>query len=230
MKHAGIGRLRTWMLKHIRSNISQTMAIQTDLIGTVQKRLRPQAIDAVVETGEHALLWARILMADFMKLLVALVYKTPRIVFQNLGNGTFEELGEEVGPGVMESHSGRGSAFGDFDNDGDVDILIINMNEPPSLLRNDLSGKQNRIKILLEGVKSNRSAIGARVLVHYGDKVQAPARVSQSSYYSSNDPRLHFGIGESKVVNVDIYWPNGLHEGHCRQPTGYNSGRKRSCE
>ena len=141
-------------------------------------------------------------------------YKTPRVVFRNLGNGSFEELGEEAGPAIVEPHSSRGCAFGDFDNDGDVDILIINMNEPPSLLRNDLTGKQNWIKILLEGVKSNRSAIGARVLVHYGNKVQAQARASQSSYYSSNDPRLHFGIGESKVVDVDIYWPNGLHERH----------------
>jgi len=86
------------------------------------------------------------------------------------------------------------------------------MNEPPSLLRNDLSGAQNWIKIKLEGVKSNRSAIGARVLVHYGNKVQAQARVSQSSYYSSSDPRLHFGLGAFKLVDVDIYWPNGLHE------------------
>jgi hypothetical protein len=86
------------------------------------------------------------------------------------------------------------------------------MNEPPSLLRNDTSGHQNWIKILLEGVKSNRSAIGARVLVHYGNKTQAQARVSQSSYYSSNDPRLHFGLGDIKEVDIDIVWPNGLHE------------------
>jgi hypothetical protein len=141
-------------------------------------------------------------------------YKTPRILFRNLGNGMFEELGDEAGPGVTEPRSGRGCAFGDFDNDGDIDILIVNMNEPPSLLRNDLTSKQNWIKIQLEGVKSNRSAIGARVLVHYGNKVQAQARVSQSSYYSSNDPRMHFGLGESKVVDLDIYWPDGLHERH----------------
>ena len=139
-------------------------------------------------------------------------YRTPRILFRNLGNGTFEELAAEAGPGVTEAHSGRGCAFGDFDNDGDIDILIVNMNEPPSLLRNDLSGKQNWIKVQLEGVKSNRSAIGARVLVHYGNKIQAQARVSQSSYYSSNDPRLHFGIGDSKTVDIDIVWPNAVQE------------------
>jgi enediyne biosynthesis protein E4 len=138
--------------------------------------------------------------------------KNPRSVFRNLGNGTFEELGEEAGPGVAEAHCSRGCAFGDFDNDGDVDILIVNLNEPPSLLRNDLKGNQNWIKVKLEGVKSNRSAIGARVLVRYGGKVQAQAVLSQSSFYSSNDPRLHFGLGASKTADLEVHWPNGLVE------------------
>ena len=138
--------------------------------------------------------------------------KNPRSVFRNLGNGTFEELVEQAGPGVAEAHCSRGCAFGDFDNDGDVDILIINLNEPPSLLRNDLKGNQNWLKVKLEGVKSNRSAIGARVLVRYGGKVQAQAVLSQSSFYSSNDPRLHFGLGASKIADVEVHWPNGLME------------------
>ncbi len=138
--------------------------------------------------------------------------KTPRAVFRNLGNGVFEELMEEAGPGVVESHCSRGCAFGDFDNDGDIDVLIINLNEPPSLLRNDVSGKSNWIKIKLEGVKSNRSAIGARVLVHYGGKVQAQAVMSQSSFFSCNDPRLHFGLGQAAVVDVEVHWPSGTHE------------------
>jgi hypothetical protein len=141
--------------------------------------------------------------------------KTPRAVFRNLGNGTFEELTTEAGPGVSEAHSSRGCAFGDFDNDGDLDILIVNLNEPPSLLRNDLTGvagKQNWIKVKLEGAKSNRSAIGARVLVRYGGKVQAQAVLSQSSFYSCNDPRLHFGLGPFSKVDLQIFWPNGLRE------------------
>jgi enediyne biosynthesis protein E4 len=138
--------------------------------------------------------------------------KNPRSVFRNLGNGTFEELVQQAGPGVAEAHCSRGCAFGDFDNDGDVDILIVNLNEPPSLLRNDLQGNQNWLKVKLEGVKSNRSAIGARVLVRYGGKVQAQAVVSQSSFYSSNDPRLHFGLGASKIADVEVHWPNGLME------------------
>ena len=110
--------------------------------------------------------------------------KTPRAVFRNLGDGIFEELIEEAGPGVGAPHCSRGCAFGDFDNDGDIDILIINLNEPPSLLRNDLRGTTNHwIKVKLEGAKSNRSGIGARVLVHYGNKTQAQAVLSQSSFF-----------------------------------------------
>ena len=139
-------------------------------------------------------------------------YKTPRVVFRNLGNQTFEELIEVAGPGVAAVHSSRGCAFGDFDNDGDMDVLIINMNEPPSLLRNDIHGKPNWLKVRLEGVKSNRSAIGARVLVHYGGRTQAQSVLSQSSFYSCNDPRLHFGLGSSTVVDIDVHWPSGLTE------------------
>ena len=144
-------------------------------------------------------------------------YKTPRVLFRNLGNGAFEEI-EQAGEGITASHSSRGCAFGDFDNDGDLDILIVNMNEPPSLLRNDLKPGQNWLKIKLEGVKSNRSAIGARVVAHYGTRVQAQAVLSQSSYYSCNDPRLHFGLGTSPDATVDVFWPNGQHEQYKKIP------------
>jgi len=138
--------------------------------------------------------------------------KTPRAVFRNLGDGKFEELTDAAGPGIAAAHCSRGCAFGDFDNDGDVDILVVNLNEPPSLLRNDLEGKQNWLKVKLQGVKSNRSAIGARVIAHYGGKSQAQALLSQSSFYSSNDPRLHFGLGSHTSADLDVYWPNGGHE------------------
>jgi hypothetical protein len=84
-------------------------------------------------------------------------------VYRNLGKATFEELGQEAGPGVTDTHCGHGYAFGDFDNDGDIDILIVNLNESPSLLRNDMKQRQNWIKVKLEGVKStqrDRSACG----------------------------------------------------------------------
>ena len=138
--------------------------------------------------------------------------KGPRVVFRNLGNGKFEELIEEAGPGVAALHCSRGCAFGDFDNDGDIDILIVNLNEPPSLLRNDVRGDNHWLKVKLIGTQSNRSAIGTRVVVHYGGKKQAQQLLSQSSFYSANDPRLHFGLGEAKSADLEIYWPNGLVE------------------
>jgi enediyne biosynthesis protein E4 len=137
--------------------------------------------------------------------------KSPRILFRNLGNGTFEEIAN-AGPGVTTPHSSRGCAFGDFDNDGDLDILILNMNETPSLLRNDLKGKHHWLKLKLVGTKSNRSAIGARVLVRYSGRTQIQEVLSQSSYYSCNDSRLHFGIGEASTADLVIHWPSGLTE------------------
>jgi hypothetical protein len=136
-------------------------------------------------------------------------WKTPRVVFRNLGNGKFEELIEEAGPGVGTPHSSRGCAFGDFDNDGDVDVLIINMGEPPSLLRNDVTGGNHWLKVKLIGAQSNRSAIGARVVAHYAGKQQAQEVLSQSSYLSVNDFRLHFGLGAAQAADLEVRWPSG---------------------
>jgi enediyne biosynthesis protein E4 len=140
--------------------------------------------------------------------------KTPRLVFRNKGDGTFAELGDEAGPGVSAVHNSRGAAFGDFDNDGDLDVLIMNRNEPPSLLRNDAPKDNRWIKIRLEGTKSNRSAIGARVLAHYNGKVQAQTLSSQTSYISVNDPRLHFGLGAAASADIDVFWPSGAKESY----------------
>jgi enediyne biosynthesis protein E4 len=144
--------------------------------------------------------------------LPRLPYQSPRLIFRNLSNGKFEELIEEAGPGVAAVHSSRGCAFGDFDNDGDVDILIMNMNEPPSLLRNDLPSltpARHWLKVKLIGVKSNRSAIGSRVTVSYGGKRQSQEVTAQSSYYSVNDFRLHFGLGGASQANLVVRWTSG---------------------
>jgi enediyne biosynthesis protein E4 len=144
--------------------------------------------------------------------LPAYPFRTPRLVFRNLGDGRFEELIDEAGPGVAATHASRGCAFGDFDNDGDVDIVIVNMNEPPSLLRNDVSGNGHWLKVLLTGVKSNASAIGARVIARYGGRAQAQDVTAQSSFYSANDRRLHFGLGAATAADLTIRWPNGATE------------------
>jgi hypothetical protein len=103
-------------------------------------------------------------------------------------------------------------AFGDFDNDGDLDIIIMNQNEPPSLLRNDAPSGNHWIKIRLHGTKSNRSAIGARVKIRAGGKTQVQEVTSQSSYVSSNDPRLHFGLGFAETADIEVRWPLGMIE------------------
>lgn len=146
------------------------------------------------------------------KRVIGQAYKGPRLVFRNLGNGKFEELLDEAGPAVSDRHSSRGCAFGDFDNDGDIDIVIVNMNEPPSLLRNDTDPKRHWLKVKLVGTKSNRSAIGGRVTLKYGGKVQAQEVCAQSSFYSVNDSRLHFGLGKETIAEVTVRWPSGISE------------------
>ena len=136
-------------------------------------------------------------------------YRTPRVLFRNLGNGKFEELKGLAGAAVEAAHSSRGCAFGDFDNDGDVDIVIVNHNEPPSLLRNDVTGGGHSIQVKLTGTQSNRSAIGARVTVRYAGKTQVREVMGQSSYLSVNDSRLHFGLGPASSVDLEIRWPAG---------------------
>ena len=137
---------------------------------------------------------------------------TPRVLFRNLGGGRFEQLLEGAGSALAAPHSSRGCAFGDFDNDGDVDILIVNLNQPPSLLRNDLGGQANWLKVKLVGVDSNHSAIGATVIASYGDRRQAQAVLSQSSFHSANDSRLHFGLGDAASADLEVQWPTGKSE------------------
>jgi hypothetical protein len=146
------------------------------------------------------------------KRLPAYPFRTPRLVFRNLGDGRFEELIEEAGSGISAPHASRGCAFGDFDNDGDMDILVMNMNEPPSLLRNDVSGKNHWLKVQLVGVDTNRSAIGTRVIARYGSRRQAQEVSAQSSFYSTNDRRLHFGLGKENSADLMIRWTNGATE------------------
>lgn len=140
-------------------------------------------------------------------------YKSPRLVYRNLGNGRFEDVSSLAGPGIAEARSSRGAAFGDFDNDGDLDVLVMNMHEAPSLLRNELPKESNWVKFLLRGTKSNRAAIGATVRVEIGGRLSAAAVLSQASFLSVNDPRLHFGLGpEEKTGRIEVLWPSGLRE------------------
>jgi hypothetical protein len=139
---------------------------------------------------------------------VGQTYKNPRIVYQNLGDGRFKDVSAAMGPGINEHYSSRGAAFGDYDNDGDIDVLVLNMNDLPSLLRNDGGNKQNWIKIKLIGTKCNRTAIGTRVRITVGKHTQMDEVHSGSSVMSQGDLRLHFGIGDASTVDmIEVKWP-----------------------
>jgi len=129
-------------------------------------------------------------------------------MYRNMGNGKFKDVSAVMGPGITEHFSSRGAAFGDYDNDGDVDVLVLNMNDVPSLLRNDGGNKQKWIKMKLIGTKCNRTAIGARVRVVTGNCAQIDEVHSGSSVMSQGDLRLHFGLGNAQVVDlIEVKWP-----------------------
>jgi hypothetical protein len=135
-------------------------------------------------------------------------FKNPRLVYKNLGNGRFKDVSAEMGPGINAHFSSRGAAFGDYDNDGSMDILILNMNDLPSLLHNVGGNKQNWIKVKLVGTKCNRTAIGARVRVVTGKHAQMDEVHSGTSVMSQNDLRLHFGVGNIETVDlIEVKWP-----------------------
>ena len=135
-------------------------------------------------------------------------FKNPRLVYRNLGNGRFSDVSSEMGPGISARFSSRGAAFGDYDNDGGIDVLVLNMNDLPSLLHNVGGNKQNWIKIKLVGTKCNRTAIGARVRVVTGKHAQMDEVHSGTSVMSQSDLRLHFGLGNAEAVDlIEVKWP-----------------------
>jgi len=137
-------------------------------------------------------------------------HRGPKVVFRNMDGARFEDVSARSGPGALAPHSSRGVAFGDYDNDGDVDALVMNMNEPPSLLRNEYAGGNGWLEVKLAGTRSNRAGLGATVVVSVAGRRQARAVLSQTSYYSHDDLRLHFGLGaNAKADQIEVRWPSG---------------------
>jgi hypothetical protein len=140
-------------------------------------------------------------------------FKSPRIVFRNMGNGKFKDISATLGDGITAKWSSRGCAYGDFDNDGDVDVLVLNMNDRPSLLRNDGGNKNNWISIKLLGTKCNRTAVGARVRVTANGRTQMDEVHTGYSVMSQSDLRLHFGLGQAaKIDSIEVKWPTLVYE------------------
>jgi len=143
------------------------------------------------------------------RLNIGQTYLQRKELYRNVGNGKFEEIGRSY-PDLVTGKAGRGSAVGDFDNDGDLDILVVNLNDRPSFYRNDGDTRNHWIGFRLEGSRSNRSAIGARVEIEAHGRKQISDVLSGASYFSQDDQRVHFGLGEAaRVDRARIRWPNG---------------------
>jgi hypothetical protein len=131
----------------------------------------------------------------------------------NNHDGTFTESSAAAGLGAVPVASRRGAAFGDVANDGNVDVLLLNVGEAPTLLMNHGVMGNHRVEFRLSGTKSNRAAIGARVTVRAGKLVQIGEVRGGASYLSQNDLRLHFGLGKVAVIDsVEVLWPSGAVE------------------
>jgi hypothetical protein len=139
-------------------------------------------------------------------------YRQRKVVYHNVG-GRFEDVSERLGPPVTDAKAGRGAAFGDYDNDGDVDVVINNVNDRPDLYRTESDPARHWLLVKLIGTKSNRSAIGARVRCIAGGVTQVQEVRGGGSYLSQNDLRVHFGLaGAARVDRLQVRWPNGLEE------------------
>ncbi len=137
-------------------------------------------------------------------------FAEPNYMLRNIEGKRFEDVSEATGLRTLPPRSGRGVAFGDYDNDGDIDVLIVNKNSSPILLRNDGGNRNNWMEIRAEGVKSNRSGIGARITVAAGGQKRIFDVRNNESYLSSNDIRVPIGMGNLKQADsIEIRWPNG---------------------
>jgi hypothetical protein len=140
-------------------------------------------------------------------------YPEPRILYHNNGNGTFSDISAEAGPGITTAASSRGLAVGDLWNDGQLSVVITNMNTKPSLLVNDVHSINHWVAFKLIGTHSNRDGIGARINLKAGKRNWVDEVRSGSSYDSNSDMRVHFGLGAlTKIDSVQIRWPSGLVE------------------
>ncbi|PYV07773.1 MAG: RNA-binding protein, partial [Acidobacteria bacterium] len=138
-------------------------------------------------------------------------YRQRNLLYHNTGDGTFEDVTSIAGPGLELRRSGRGVAFADIDNDGDLDIVVNNQNDPPTLLRNDGGNQNHWVSVRTVGTKSNRDGIGARIVLEAGGRRQISEVRSGGSYLSHSNLRVHFGLGRATEIDwLEVRWPSGM--------------------
>ncbi len=134
----------------------------------------------------------------------------PKLVFRNTA-GRFRNVTAQLGPDLAEQRVSRAAAFGDYDNDGDIDVLVSNNGQAPQLLRNDGGNRNHWIEVLLTGTTSNRDGYGAQVRVTAGRTTSVEERKGGMSYQAAHDPRLHFGLGGTTLIDsIEVRWPSGI--------------------
>lgn len=177
--------------------------------------LQEQVIPALVGSGAAFADYNNDNLLDIYIANASIVFPTPsaklptNALYRNNGDGTFMDVTEQAGVG--DTGWGRGCVFGDYDNDGDIDIFIVNNGETPRLLCNDGGNKNNWLKVKTVGVKSNKDGIGARVTVKSGSLIQIREVSGGSSYISQNSLEVEFGLGQrNRVDSIEIRWPSGI--------------------
>jgi hypothetical protein len=136
-------------------------------------------------------------------------YEQRRLLFRNLGSGKFADVSKESGPGIRDERSSRGLAVGDLDNDGDLDLVVVNIDATPSILRNDGGNRRSWLSVKLRGRASNRLGLGARITAVTPELRQIAEATTAGSIFSASDSRVHFGLGSATEADLEVRWPSG---------------------
>jgi len=134
-------------------------------------------------------------------------------LFDNEGGGKFKDISLDLGPYFREENVGRGACIGDYDNDGDLDMFIVNLNGQGKFLRNNKGNQANWIMLDLSGTSSNRDGIGCRIKINTSKQLQTAQKKSATGYLSQNDSRVHFGLADADIIEkIEIKWPSGKYQ------------------
>jgi hypothetical protein len=152
------------------------------------------------------------LMPEIEQAGIAMQYRQPNLLYYNGGDGRFIDISQNAGPGLLITEVSRGAAYGDYDNDGDLDILVANLDAAPNLLRNDSQRSGNWLSLQLRASGPNTAGIGARIAVYTDQGMQLREVRTGTSFQAQNDLRQHFGLAQATQADVLVRWPDGTEQ------------------